>query len=280
MRASFINRLMQGTAMLVLGCALAIPARAENYSDLWGTPAEPGWGISIADHETSLYAVWLTFREDGNPTWMVMPGGTLSADRRHFTADIYATSAPPDEDGLFDPLRVRAKRVGTASFDFAPEGLAAGSARFTYEVGAVQGRKVISRQAFGDAPAQWGNDFTDLWGNPEEPGQGVSVTQRGDTVFGVAYTYDMNGDPTFHVMPNGRFSDATSVTGRIYKPRGPWFGDATFNPAEVTVEDIGRGGLAVRERARMYYASSIDGAYNIMYLEPMAFGRAPDAIAK
>jgi hypothetical protein len=296
MASSFLNRLTHGTAMLVFACALAVQAQAENYSDLWWNPAESGWGITIADHESSLFAVWLTYREDGHPTWMVMPDGMPSADRRHFTADIYATSAPPDANGLFDPSLVRSKRVGSASFDFAPEGLAAGSARFAYTVGTVQGSKVIERQSFGNGPAQWGRDFTDLWWSPDESGRGMALTQHGDRVFGVVYTYDGNGHPTFHVMPNGRFNDANLVVGDIYTTVGPWFGGDTFNPAHVIVSDSGVAGFAAREwtaqrftdespcpcsPTRLYYSASIDGGYRNTALEPMAFGaKPPRGVAK
>ena len=45
--------------------ALALPVASQNHSDIWWNPAESGWGITIADHETQLFAVWYTYRADG-----------------------------------------------------------------------------------------------------------------------------------------------------------------------------------------------------------------------
>src|SRR5690349_315710 len=98
-------------------------AHAENYSDIWWNPAESGWGITIADHETQLFAVWYAYQANGSQVWFVVPGGTFTSGRRFFTGDMYQTTGPP-YDTAFDPSRVVAAKVGTASFDFAPPGLA------------------------------------------------------------------------------------------------------------------------------------------------------------
>ena len=55
--------------------ALLLPlvSHAQNYSDMWFNPSESGWGVTIADHETQLFAVWYTYDTDGHPLWFTIP---------------------------------------------------------------------------------------------------------------------------------------------------------------------------------------------------------------
>jgi hypothetical protein len=67
--------------------------------------------------------------------------------------------------------------------------------------------------------------YQDLWwSGPAESGWGMSVTQHGDTIFAVIYAYGADGNPTWFVMPGGRWNAAHSeYSGAIYSPRGtPW----------------------------------------------------------
>src|SRR5438105_1946842 len=203
----------------------AIPAaRAQvtaNYSDIWWNPAESGWGLTIADHQTQIFAVWYTYRQDGAPTWFVIPGGTFTQGRRIFTGDIYQTTGP-SYTGVFDTSQVHATRVGTASIDFAPPALAAGNALFTYTVGAVSQSKQVQRQPFGSAAPNWGNDRTDIFWDPAESGWGLTIAQHGNNLFAVWYTYDTSGQPIFVVMPGGTFNADGSFTGDLYTTTGPY----------------------------------------------------------
>lgn len=279
MRAPF-----RGLAALALSALLAAtPARSGNFSDIWWNPAESGWGLTIADHESQLFAVWFTYRQDGRGTWFVIPGGTLSEDHRLFNGDIYQTTGPA-YDTAFDPSRVTVTRVGNASIDFAPPDLPVGNARFTYTVGTVSGSKVIERQGFGNAASDWGGDFTDIWWNAVESGWGLTVSQHGNNVFSVLYTYDTDGQPLFVVMPDVTFTSASAITGRLYTTRGPWFGNAVFNPALVQVTDAGSAtidftapALAKQAPARGMFDGIINGRRYQKLIVQQPFGRATPA---
>lgn len=189
---------------------------AANYSDIWWNPNESGWGLTIADHETQMFAVWFTYLPSGRPTWFVAPGGTLRDNRRFFDADLYSTTGPP-YNAPFDPSLVRTTKVGTMTLDFQPPGLAAGWARFSYTVNGVAGAKNITRQPFGNAVPMWGSDFTDIWWNPWQSGWGLTLAQHGDNIFGVLFIYDTDGQPLFVVMPGAtigtsQFSDTLYTT--------------------------------------------------------------------
>ena len=124
---------------------------ATNYSDIWWNPNESGWGLTIADHETQLFAVWYTYDFGGRPTWFVIPGGGFTQGRRFFAGTVYQTRGPCYRYDSFDPAQVTASQVGTANIDFAPPDLPAGWARFSGLIGTTSWSKAITRQPFGIA---------------------------------------------------------------------------------------------------------------------------------
>ena len=221
----------------------APPASTQNYSDIWWNPNESGWGLTIVDHETQLFLVWYTYRQDGSPTWFVIPGGTFSQGKRVFTGDVYQTTGP-SYTGTFNPAMVASTRVGSVTIDFAPSGFNAGTALFTYSVNGYTQTKQIQRQPFGDASPAWGYDFTDIWWDPNESGWGMTIAQHGNSLFAVWYTYDTNGLPLFVVMPGGNFNGPNSFTGTLYTTTGPFYGNATFDPAQVVAANAGTGTIS------------------------------------
>ena len=232
------------TLVTLLCLALAsLAARAQNYSDIWWNPAESGWGLTIADHQSNLFAVWFTYRQDGKPTWYVIPGGTFTNGHKLFQGDIYATTGPAFSSASFDTSRVTATKVGTATIDFSSYA----AATFSYTVSGVTQTKAISRQPFGNATPLWGGDVTDIWWNPAESGWGLTLAQHGNNIFGVWFTYDTDGQPLWAVMPgvafNGNGRDA--FTGTLYTTTGPAFSSPTFDPSRVTVKNDGTATITV-----------------------------------
>jgi hypothetical protein len=224
-------------------CLVLAPlaARAQNYSDIWWNSAESGWGLTIADHQSNLFAVWFTYRQDGKPTWYVIPGGTFTNNHTHFVGDIYTTTGPAFSNASFDASRVTATKVGTATLDFSS--FTAGT--FTFAVSGVTQTKTIQRQPFGNATPLWGRDVTDIWYNPSESGWGLTLAQHGNNVFGVWFTYDTDGQPLWAVMPGVTFNGTTAFTGALYTTTGPAFSSAPFDSSRVTVKQDGTATITV-----------------------------------
>jgi len=61
----------------------------------------------------------------------------------------------------------------------------------------------------------------DMWyGGPTENGWGLSLAQHGAGLFGVLFTYDANGKPTWLALQGAWDGPYTSYTGALYRPHG------------------------------------------------------------
>lgn len=261
-----MRQLLLWLAALLLPCL----AHAANYSDMWFNPNESGWGVTIADHETNLFAVWYAYDTDGSPTWFTVPGGTFNANHTYFVGDVYRTTGPAFS-GPFDPSAVKTTKVGTASFDFAPGG-ASGTALFSYTVGPASAKKTIQRLSFGNAPASWGIDKTDLWWNPSESGWGLTLAQHGNNVFGAWFTYASTGRPLFIVMPGVTMTGPDSFTGTLYTTTGPSYTASTFDPAQVRTTAVGSASLQFSGDTGTFSAT-VNGVTVVKTITRQPFGK-------
>lgn len=113
-----------------------------NYSDLWWTATESGWGISILQHPSNtIFAAWFTYDDAGNPKWYVASDCQLVGDYCYGT--LYETHGPAFSQP-FDPSVVAVIPVGNVSFTFTSYGTAV----MTYDVDGVTATKEITRQPF------------------------------------------------------------------------------------------------------------------------------------
>ena len=258
---------MQKFLLALAGLLLSALAHAENYSDMWFNPSESGWGVTIADHETQLFAVWYTYDTDGAPLWFTIPGGTFNANRTVFTGDLYRTTGP-SYSGPFDPSAVGKTKVGTASFQFTP----GGTANFTWTIGGATRTKQIQRLPFGSSPSNWGTDRTDLWWNPAESGWGLTLAEHGDNIFGAWFTYAPSGRPLFLVMPGGQWQSGNDTFGgSLYTTTGPAYTSATFDPSQVQRTQV--GWMTVRFNGdTATFTAVVNGVEQVRTIARQAFG--------
>jgi len=215
----------------------SVPAAAPSYdySDLWWSASESGWGLSLTQHGNALFGAWYVYDDQGRPAWVVMPGGSWTADDT-FSADLYATTGP-DPTGAFDPSRVASSRIGTATLRFS----ARDRATLTYTAYGNSGTKSLSRQPFGVADSTPIASYGDLWWVASESGWGLSISQQYRTLFAVWYTYRPDGTPIWYVMPGGTWTSPDTYTGTLYRTSygGAFFGTG-FSAAGVSSSDVGR----------------------------------------
>ncbi|HEX4332359.1 MAG TPA: hypothetical protein VH040_09480 [Usitatibacter sp.] len=84
---------------------------------------------------------------------------------------------------------------------------------------------------------------TGLWWNPQEPGWGVFLSQRGNIVFAAIYTYDASGNPKWYVAPDCMLFSA-SLGGEpcgsfLYEVSGPRFFAAPFDSSSAKTFNVG-----------------------------------------
>ena len=214
----------------------AIAGNDAPYQDMWwGGSAENGWGMSVVQHGERLFPVIYAYDAAGAPTWYVMPNGAWNAARTSFTGALYSPRGSPYSSYDASKLAVGDAK-GTATIAFEGDG-----ATLEYTIEGVAGRKAISRQPFGPpesvaAPVQAADMW---WGGASQNGWGIALLQQYRTIFGVWFTYDASGAPTWFVLPAGYWSSASTWEGRVYRTAGsPWAGRA-YDASVLRSTDVG-----------------------------------------
>ncbi len=209
---------------------------APNYQDLWwGGAQENGWGMSITQHGATLFGALFVYDAQGQPQWVVMPGGTWNAGFTTFTGSLYIPSG--SWFGAYDVSRFAANAsVGSATLTFT----GASSATLAYTINGASGTKAMQRQTFGAPDATPVAAYGDLWwGGTAQNGWGIAINQQYRTLFSVWYTYDNAGRVVWYVIPGGAWTAANVFTGAAYRTTSsPWAG-AAYNFAALNPQAVG-----------------------------------------
>lgn len=115
---------------------------AGSYTDLWWSPSESGWGVTITHHSTGIaFITWFTYDAQGLPWWYVASECRMVGNR--CSATLYETTGPPFGT-TFNPALVAARVAGTISFTFTGSNYAL----MSYTARGITGTKFITRQGF------------------------------------------------------------------------------------------------------------------------------------
>jgi len=119
----------------------ALAAAAADNTDIWYSPAEPGWGVNLVQSDNFIFATFFIYGQNGSPTWHT---AQLTWDGARYTGDLFATTgtwfAAPWQTG-----RLSVAQAGTAWFE--PSSLAAHRGTLAYTVnGVATVTKSIERQ--------------------------------------------------------------------------------------------------------------------------------------
>ncbi|MGE5094225.1 MAG: hypothetical protein ACM3SO_03745 [Betaproteobacteria bacterium] len=217
--------------------SLPVRAPANPWQDMWwGGAAENGWGVSVIQHQDVLFSVIYAYDDSGQPTWFVMPGGAWNDGKTAFTGALYRPHGTPFS--AYDATKFAVgEAIGRATFTF----MGGNTIALDYTVDGSSGHKMLSRQLFGtqDTTAL-PEDHGDMWwGGPGQDGWGLALLQQYRTLFGVWFTYDASGAPTWFVMPSGYWSDAATYEGRLYRTTGSPWSAARYDPATFHSVDAG-----------------------------------------
>lgn len=201
----------------------AVPAgTAPNVSQTWWNPGEAGWGLQVLQLGDELFATWYSYDpEDGRPMFLTVQASAQSTHR--FAGPVYRVTGTPLAEINGRQAFVRADPIGQASLDFT----IASELAFTYTVFDVTQTKRLQPFLFGSVQPQcYGSATTraklsnvsDLWWNPREPGWGLGISQQGEVLFALWYTYGQRGrDQWFSAARMVRQPDG-SFTGALQQP--------------------------------------------------------------
>ena len=253
-----VVRLLLALAVLATSPALAlspppplapsIEQRSPFTQGHWWDSYRPGSGFEIFNAADQAMAIWYTYEADGRPVWYTAQGSLADLGRdvkwallKHRWAD--GRKQPPTEVGtlrleVHNPEQIRVHwTIGTA-FGYADI--------VPFVVSGVRNEV----------------DHTGSYFDPANSGWGLTLTQQGDVLGGVLYTYDASGAPTW-VAGFGR--DRASVEMHSFRgmcPACTYSQPSSRSAGRLGFEFRGEWQLAIRNNLDVAMASgtNVDGA--------------------
>ena len=198
--------------LAVLLSSAALGARAADYSDIWWSPPEDGWGVNLVQSDNFIFATFYVYGPNNQPIWYA---GNLNADGiGNYTGGLYVTTGTYLGTVPYNSAQFGVTQVGTATF--TPT--AADTAVLSYNVGNVTVTKNIQRltlTGIGLGGAYVGG----------QAGAYTACTNSGDN-FAYKDYYDLqvaqaNGNVTFTFNYSGglscTLSGALTQNGQLYR---------------------------------------------------------------
>lgn len=225
-------------------------ASAPTPQDMWwGGPSQNGWGLSVVEHgrgkspfDPELFVVLFIYDAQGKPTWYVASQGFWdSGYGTTWHGNIYKPKGTP-----FFAYDARSLKVGPAVGELYLRFIGSGRLRLEYDLreypnNVGRGIKELVRQDFtGDAPSPRQGLGDMWWGGIEQNGWGMALMEQVGNLFGVWFTYDATGAPTWFFMPGGSWANPTTYVGDLYRSRGSrWIG-VPYDASALRLEPLGR----------------------------------------
>ena len=273
-----------GAAVLAAKTGMVVPAvQAEGL--WWNAPAnsEPGWGLNLAQQGDVIFATWFTYDANGKAWWLSMTAQRTVNNL--YTGTLYQTHGPAFNAVPFDPARVSATAVGTATLAFSD----VNNGSFSYTVNGISASKSITRQVFGRLPTctfgklidlSLAASFQDLWWNApagSEAGWGLNITQQGDVIFATWFTYDLDGSPLW-LSFTAPSTGPRTYSGTLYRNTGPRF-DGAFSASPVTATAVGTAKLTFTDGNTAMFAYTVNDTTQVKNITRQVF-RAPGTVCE
>jgi hypothetical protein len=134
-----VKRLVLCVALFFAGL-LPCVAVATDFTDVWFTPQESGWGVNVVQSDAFLFLTFFIYGADSKPTWYT---AQLTWDGTRYSGGLYATQGTFWANTWNAADHPPAQQVGTASFQ--PDALNAYQATLAYSVNGSNVSKTITR---------------------------------------------------------------------------------------------------------------------------------------
>lgn len=148
MRARLLQ-MLSVTLFAIATAASSLPAAATtstNYSDLWVTQGEAGWGLNISQQADILFGTFFVYGDGNQPTWYsgtFTYQATFANGVAQYGGNLYQTTGP-SIDMPFNPALVGYQQVGLATLEFVDDA----HALLRYNVNSIIVVKQITRLTF------------------------------------------------------------------------------------------------------------------------------------
>jgi hypothetical protein len=123
------------------------PMPLADYSDVWWTSTESGWGLSL--HQGRLHTLagaLYVYDSNQQPQWFALGDGSWDSSTR-WSGRVFRHQGSP-WSALWDASRAQGTAVGTAEIDFGMTPRNQDSAQLTYRIDGVSVTKRIARMRF------------------------------------------------------------------------------------------------------------------------------------
>ena len=130
---------------LMLALAVARPAAAADYTDLWWNALESGWGVNFIQADNFIFATFFVYDGGSQPIWY--SAEMTSDDKGVWSGPLYLT-AGTYFGAPWNPSQRGINQVGSASF--TPTSSVAGT--LAYNVANAVVTKQVTRQALKTIP--------------------------------------------------------------------------------------------------------------------------------
>ena len=229
--------------------AKAVSLAPNGKTGMWWS-RESGWGISLTSStdNAKLFAAFYIYDDQGVARWYTASDCRFAGNQ--CTSRVEETSGSPCA-ASFSLGQIARRDVGDITLNFSSSAFAS----MSFNISGVTRTVPIERFIFasGSTPA---TDYSGVWWNPNESGNGVSITHLADTIFVAWYAFDTVGKPTWYVLTCNA-AGTNSCSDTLYSANGPVLA-ATFDTSRVQLKNIGPATLTFSSsgNARLAYQAS------------------------
>jgi len=118
------------------------------------------------------------------------------------------------------------------------------------------------------------DDYSDVWLDPNEPGQALTVKQSGTQLVAGWNVYDTAGRPIWYTLqPGGWTRDSANnlmYHAVVYRTTGPYWAEP-FNTGALTITPVGSANFIPRSVSRARFEYVIDGIAGSKELQRFVF---------
>ena len=160
--------------------------RSPFFQGHWWDPARSGHGFEVFNAADRVMAVWYTYDTAGKPIWYTAQGPRAELGAKAWPLQFHRWSNGRISQSItVGELRLTVNHTEQVVADWYFAGSAGGNR------GTTVLRPYIASSLITEV------DHTGHWFDPTQSGWGFTLTEQGDTLGSVLYTYDVSGAPTW-----------------------------------------------------------------------------------